>query len=66
MLQSPDVVQLTLGSHQLEGKAVPLKKPLALLDFSGGGSETDGMGQRCEVRRWQSLQWCRFCWQFAN
>lgn len=47
--QSTDIVQLTLGSHQLEGKVVPLTKPLALLDFAGGSGDTDGTGQRCEV-----------------
>ena len=49
--QNPDVVQLTLGSHQLEGKAVPFKKPLALLDFGGGGgAAADADTRRCEVR----------------
>jgi hypothetical protein len=48
-LQSLDVVHLTLGSHQLEGKLVPLKKPLALLNFTADDSDTDGTAQRCEA-----------------
>lgn len=48
-LQSLDVVHLTLGSHQLEGKLVPLKKPLALLDFTADNSDTDDIAQRCEA-----------------
>lgn len=47
--QSPDIVQLTLGSHQLEGKVVPLKKPLALLDFGSRDGAADRTGQHCEV-----------------
>lgn len=42
-------MHLTLGSHQLEGKLVPLKKPLALLDFTADNSDTDGTAQRCEA-----------------
>lgn len=37
--QNPDVVQLTIGYHLLEGKRVPLKKPLAILDQDEGDGE---------------------------
>lgn len=30
--ENEDVVQLTFGHHQMEGKVVSLKKPLAVLD----------------------------------
>lgn len=51
--QYPDVVQLTLGSHQLEGKVVSLKKPLAILDFAAGkeAMDTGEDRQHCEVSR---------------
>ena len=42
-------MHLTLGSHQVEGKLVPLKKPLALLDFKADDSDKDGMAQLCEA-----------------
>jgi hypothetical protein len=48
-MQSSDVVHLTLGSHQLEGKLVPLKKPLAILDFTAETSKLDGMEQCCQA-----------------
>ena len=31
-LQSPDVVDLTIGYHKLSGKRVQLKKPLVLVE----------------------------------
>ncbi len=51
-MQNPDIVQLTLGSHQLEGKIISLKKPLAILDFaaSGDSMDTGDEQRRCEVR----------------
>lgn len=30
-MQNPEVIQLTVGYHQLEGKKVGLKKPFAIL-----------------------------------
>eukprot|EP00877_Chromochloris_zofingiensis_P000855 jgi/Chrzof1/10770/Cz05g11170.t1 len=33
-----DVVQLTIGYHQLEGKRVPLKKPIAILEKDNNDS----------------------------
>lgn len=40
--ENVDVVQLTFGHHQMEGKVVGLKKPLAILDSAnsspGGAS----------------------------
>lgn len=46
---NPEIVQLTLGSHQLEGKVVPLKKPLALLDFGSRDGAADGTRRHCEI-----------------
>lgn len=38
--QKPGVIQLTIGYHQLEGKKVPLKKPVAILDKVAGSDGT--------------------------
>ncbi|GBF93486.1 hypothetical protein Rsub_06619 [Raphidocelis subcapitata] len=47
---SKDVVQLQVGYHLMEGKKVPLKKPLAILEKrSGGGSGGGGGGGGMEV-----------------
>jgi hypothetical protein len=36
-------VLLTIGYHQLEGKRLPLKKPLAVLEQEGSG---EGLGYK--------------------
>lgn len=38
-LQDKDVVQLTIGYHQLEGRRVQLKKPFAILEKVGSRSD---------------------------
>lgn len=45
MLQNKDIVQLQVGYHVIEGKKVPLKKPMAILetvkqDSSAGSSDS--------------------------
>lgn len=58
MLQNQDVVQLQIGYHVLEGKRMPLKKPMAILETqqaTGMPSQAaDGMdgssGSVCKVR----------------
>lgn len=44
MLQNKDVVQLQVGYHIIEGKRVPLKKPMAILETvqQGDSSSTGG------------------------
>ncbi|GLC46605.1 hypothetical protein PLESTM_001896000 [Pleodorina starrii] len=42
-------LQLTIGYHQLEGKRVPLKKPLAILSKSGSTSHAGDTSTSYEV-----------------
>jgi hypothetical protein len=50
-MQNQDVVQLQVGYHVLEGKRMPLKKPMAIMDKV---QETDDEGNTqtvCKVRK---------------
>lgn len=50
-MQNQDTVQLQIGYHMLEGKRVPLKKPMAILEKQ---QETDSEGNCttiCKVRQ---------------
>lgn len=54
-----DTVLLTIGYHQLEGKRLPLKKPLAVLEKHDGASQSGGYKVRCRgpACGWQSTTW---------
>jgi hypothetical protein len=59
-MQNQDVVQLQVGYHVLEGKRIPLKKPMAIMDKV---QETDSEGNTqtvCKVGRpaWGVGKYC--------
>ncbi|EFJ40322.1 hypothetical protein VOLCADRAFT_108201 [Volvox carteri f. nagariensis] len=49
--KDPDgkALQLTIGYHQLEGKRIPLKKPLAILSKCGGTTVAGSSSTSYEV-----------------
>jgi pyruvate/2-oxoglutarate dehydrogenase complex dihydrolipoamide acyltransferase (E2) component len=50
-VQSKDTVTLTIGYHQLEGKKVPLKKPLAVLERDEAKAGEGGIAYKASI-------WC--------
>ena len=55
-LQQPGVVHLTIGYHQLEGKQVPLKKSLAIMEKREGSSQSG-----CEYHVSSACRPCDAC-----
>ena len=62
MLQAAGAYQLRIGYHLLEGKQVPLKKPLAVMEAQPAGEATEpSAGKQYQVTGLpvvQRRQWC--------
>jgi hypothetical protein len=50
-MQNQDVVQLQVGYHVLEGKRMPLKKPMAIMDKVQETDEEGNTQTVCKVRK---------------
>ena len=55
--QSKDTLTLTIGYHQLEGKKMPLKKPLAILEKDEAKGGEGGIAYKASGRGLMGSRW---------